>query len=152
MAKLITVKGIEVDLTDEEYVRFRNKAKKTGGEGFQELANGTIIKVDQIAAIIPDRSDFVKEVMAVEVVPEVPVKEPEATGKNSNTILTVDQMNQIIEGSELNQSAFAASVGYSSATLRMTKKEGKLTQPFSDAIMKKYGDVLAADTADTTKE
>ena len=59
--------------------------------------------------------------------------------------LTGEQVTAIIEKSGLNQVAFAATVGYSPATVRMAVKEGRVSKEFSDAVMMKYSSMVESE-------
>lgn len=148
--KIVLIGGAESYLSEAEYLRFKRMADKSGK--FQTLASGVIINRDQIAAVYP--GDMAK-IQAIEDMAPPEIVEPGASdaaefeqseleaGETPETSrITGADIERIMEDTDISQAAFAASIGYSSASVRMAVKEGKVSAPMAEAILKKYGTIL----------
>ena len=130
----------KIEITEDEYRRWHNRASRGGDPSMLALKSGIIVFKSNIDAIIPTEEPY--KVDTEIVVPAEPEPEPEPIPEPEEPktdMITKKELKTILDNSGLSQQAFAASLGYSVATLRMALKEGKITHPFSDAVKKKYG-------------
>lgn len=139
MGKLV-IGNQEYELSTEEYRRFVNRTRKN--HEFQVLRSGVVVKSDQIRAIVPDKGDIVTpsgpEKKTVAVTPETARTDKDPTDQGYR--VTAERVAETFEASELSKAAFAATIGYSPASLQIALKEGRISQEFSDAFVKKYGE------------
>ena len=147
MAKML-IGGQELPLTDSEFRRMKTKASRHE-YGLEMLQSGVIVNLNLVTAILPEGRDIaIGEIVepgandSLEFAGSfghMPVDDGTDT---TDGRLTGEQIAAIIEKSGLNQVAFAATVGYSPATVRMAIKEGRVSKEFSDAVMMKYSSMV----------
>ena len=165
--KIRLLSGEEIVVSDEVYERqvlFVNRAHNR--REYIMGQNGEIVKVDNIGVFYPPATPQSDDApMYVEPMENTPI-EPENEGsegmkvdvdasvkvetsddkvpapKTAPSELTGDEIKEVIEKMGMSQTAFATSIGYGSATLRIAIKEGKMTDDFVAAFKKKYQSVL----------
>jgi hypothetical protein len=147
MAKML-IGGQEIQLTDSEFRRMKTKASRHEF-GLELLQSGAIVNLNLVTAILPEGRDITQmEIVGqdaseafgfAETFGQMPVDDGTDT---TDGRLTGEQVAAIIEKSGLNQVAFAATVGYSPATVRMAVKEGRVSKEFSAAVMMKYSSMV----------
>jgi len=149
MAKML-IGGQEITLTDKELIRMRKKASRHEF-GFEQLESGIIVNLNEVTAIIPESWDIANapivqhgapyDAEIVETFGEMPVH-GETQDDEPGFRVSGPQVEMLIEKTGLNKAAFAATVGFSPATVHMAIKEGRVSQEFSDAIKAKYASML----------
>jgi hypothetical protein len=147
MAKML-IGGQEIPITDSEFRRMKTKASRHEF-GLELLVSGAIVNLNQITAILPEGRDIAMSEIVdhgandglemADAFGGMPVDDGTDT---TDGRLTGEQITDIIEKSGLNPVAFAATVGYSPATVRMAVKEGRVSKEFSDAVMTKYSSMV----------
>lgn len=144
--KIVLIGGAESALTDAEYQRFRRMGEKSGM--YQILESGVIINREQIAAVFPGDMD---KIQATNDMAPPEIVQSEANGEAgfepdqveyAGELLTGEDIERIVTASGLTQAAFAATVGYSPASIRMAIKENRASRDLSAAILKKYSSYL----------
>ena len=131
--KIILTSGTEIELSGKDGYRLQRMVARNT-RNFRRLDSGVMINMDVIGMIIPDK-DVAPEVV-VEAPPEI--KEPEAPPEEPKNKLHIGQLKAIMDSVKMDKEAFAKSLGYSVTTIHMALKEGKISQPLSDAIVAKY--------------
>jgi hypothetical protein len=81
--------------------------------------------------VIERNKEDIKEVSGIPTAEE-PQEEPDWS--EALPILTWDEFKAMKDESGLSDAEFARKIEYSSATVRMAVKEGRITQPFSDKV------------------
>lgn len=150
---ILKVAGIDVQITVEEYDRFKQAVIKKGSAMFQNfrvLNNGVIVNFEHVATIIPDAADVPIAMVAGEVAWPIGMEERQgdmfdpsgdmSTRPEEPAPITKDELENImlVAFGKKDELALAKALGYSRGTVHMAVKEGRMSREFCDAVRAKY--------------
>lgn len=147
-AKIVTAGGFELPISDLEYSKFLKKARRAGWAEMYVFDDGTIIPMTNLIAVCPPETGMPPAAVGDVMTPvanlfEAPVFEATlgvSQEESDENKIDANVIRKLKEKHKLTDADFAASVGYSQATLRMALKGDRVSQEFSDAVKAKYPD------------
>lgn len=141
---------VSLEISDDEFDRMKRAVEKSGNvtlQPFRNMASGAIINLAHVSAIIPgDVQDEKPVVYANQPVPTGVWVEPDGYDSadvdgcciGTAPLITVDDLNAIIDAKKLKPADLVTALGYSSATVRMALKGDRISQEFSDKVRATY--------------
>ena len=155
-AKMYFGDGLDVTITDDEYIRFRNAVGKSSNmtlQPFRNMAGGVIVNLNHVQAIVPDAVPQSPEAWVEPTYnTEVQVEFQDKGEPVSEQTITMDDLNAIMTTKKLKPADLSAALEYSPATVRMALKGDRISAEFSDKVRATYPEFFTTPESNLTPQ